>query len=160
MSEKSSAAAGTPSKEFKIEEVTSPRAVAFPDEHGDVHDERLTGGMRPKGIEMKRELTKEDRELAAAGYEHLEEGKTKKGAQKEALTHMDIQDHRLPFAELRTTLQTSFDTKDAAKSRGLTSQEAAARLARDGQNVLTPPKKRSALLKVRRRPPPLDVQIS
>lgn len=121
--------------------VPALRTVAFPDDEG---EERPTGGMRPKGtgIEMRREMTKEDKELAAAGYEHLEEhgGKDK----KKEFENVDIVEHGLNFAQLGEELATNMDTKDASKSRGLTGDEAAARSARDGKNVLTPPKKKSA----------------
>lgn len=128
----------------KNEEAGPARAVAFPNE-AEITEEKLGGGAKPKGIEMKRELTREDKELAAAGYEHLEE---KKG-QKPELQQVDITEHRLILADLHKTLETSFDAKVPEQSRGLTSEEAAARLERDGRNVLTPPKKKSALRKVR-----------
>lgn len=53
----------------------------------------------------------------------------------------------MSFAELASALQTSIDPKDAGNSAGLTSEEAKARLQRDGRNVLTPPIKKSALRK-------------
>jgi sodium/potassium-transporting ATPase subunit alpha len=129
------------------DENIATRAVAFPDDNA-VNEDKRVGGLRPKGPEMKRELTQEDRELAAAGYEHLEEQKAKKGQTKADIDNVDIQEHRLSFEELRQAHNTSFDTKDPAQSPGLTSEDAKARLARDGQNVLTPPKKKSALRKV------------
>jgi sodium/potassium-transporting ATPase subunit alpha len=123
------------------EQVIPPRAVVFGDEE---HDEKPTGGLRPKGVEMKREVTQEARELAAAGYEHLEE-KSKRGGQDAKLEHVDIIEHQLSFPALEKTLVTSFESKDAGSSLGLTAEEAKLRLARDGRNVLTPPKKKSAL---------------
>jgi sodium/potassium-transporting ATPase subunit alpha len=114
------------------------RTVAFPAE-SEVHEDKR---IRPKGPEMKRELTKEERDLAAAGYEHLEEKKVE-------INNVDIQEHRLSFKGIGDAHKTSFDTKDPAQSAGLTSEDAKARLARDGQNILTPPKKKSALRKVR-----------
>ena len=130
------------------EEVTS-RAVAFPDAENEIHEEKLHHGhLRPKGVEMKREMTKEDKELAAAGYEHLEEEKIKEH-EKADFDNVDIQEHRLPLPELSKSMDTQFDTKDPASSAGISEEEAKARLARDGPNVLTPPKKKSALRKVR-----------
>ena len=41
------------------------RAVAFNRHGGDVHD-KAPHPVRPKGVEMKREMTKEDKELADA----------------------------------------------------------------------------------------------
>lgn len=122
-------------------------AVAFPD-HSDIQEEK--SAPRPKGVEMKRELTREDRELAAAGYEHLDpsaQGKEKGGL---ATAHVDITEHSLPLAELEAALESSFDAKDPSASSGLTEAEAKKRLERDGRNVLTPPKRRSALQKVGR----------
>jgi Cation transporter/ATPase, N-terminus. len=97
---------------------------------------------------MKKTMTQEDRDLAAAGYEHLEEQKAKKGAGAAEFDNVDIEEHHLPISGYTEALQTSIDTKDAANSSGLTSEEAKARLERFGQNVLTPPPKKSALRKV------------
>ncbi|KII89378.1 hypothetical protein PLICRDRAFT_109244 [Plicaturopsis crispa FD-325 SS-3] len=94
---------------------------------------------------MNRELTQEDRDLAAAGYEHLDEQRTKQNARE--LDNVDITEHALSFEAVQDALKTSFSAKDPASSAGLTSEEARARLARDGQNILTPPKKKSALRK-------------
>jgi sodium/potassium-transporting ATPase subunit alpha len=43
---------------------------------------------------------------------------------------------------------TSINAGNPSASSGLTAEEAQARLARDGPNQLTPPKKKSALRKV------------
>ncbi|KAI0355099.1 aminophospholipid-transporting P-type ATPase [Trametes cingulata] len=93
-------------------------------------------------------MTKEEKELAEAGYEHLAQQKThgEKGGEAE-LDKVDIQEHQLPFKELESELDTSFDPKDPGQSAGLSSGEAKARLTRDGPNILTPPKKKSALRK-------------
>jgi sodium/potassium-transporting ATPase subunit alpha len=131
-------------KAIPHEQIIPPRAVAFGDGE---HDEKPTGGLRPKGVEMKREVTQEARELAAAGYEHLEE-KSKRGGQDAKLEQVDIIEHQLSFAALEKTLVTSFESKNAGGSSGLSAEEAKLRLARDGRNVLTPPKKKSALRKV------------
>ncbi|KAI0657213.1 aminophospholipid-transporting P-type ATPase [Cubamyces menziesii] len=97
---------------------------------------------------MKRELTKEDKELAEAGYEHLARQKT--AGQQEGdskLDGVDIHEHKLAFTELEGELDTSFDPKDPGLSTGLSTDEAKARLSRYGPNILTPPKKKSALRK-------------
>ncbi|KAF8191565.1 aminophospholipid-transporting P-type ATPase [Mycena galopus ATCC 62051] len=117
------------------EDNVAPRAVAF---HDDQEIEE-----KPR-VELKHTLTQDDKELAAAGYEHLEE--KKKSAAEES--NVDITEHSIPLASLGETLKTSIDTKDPGSSLGLTTAEAAARLARDGPNVLTPPKKRSPLRQV------------
>lgn len=88
---------------------------------------------------MKRELTQEDRELAQAGYD---EAKQKK--EKAEFENVDIQEHRLAFAELGAALESTFDAKDPGSSPGLTAEEVKTRIARDGLNILTPPKKKSA----------------
>ncbi|KAI3615969.1 p-type cation-transporting atpase [Moniliophthora roreri] len=128
------------------EEIVPTRAVAFPDDHA-VQEEKPTGGMRPKGVEIKRTLTQEDRDLAAAGYEHLEEQKAKQSEKDGDLNNVDIHEHTIPIEHLGEKLETSIDTKDAAQSFGLTADEAKSRLAKFGPNVLTPPKKKSALRK-------------
>ena len=120
------------------------RAVAF----GDDDEEKKAGHSRPKGVAMNRTMTQEDRELAAAGYEHLEEKKTKEEKDKSEFEHVDIYEHELPFDELAKLHNTNFDPKDPAQSAGLTGTEASARSARDGKNILTPPRKKSALRKV------------
>lgn len=127
--------------------LANARTVAFPNEQDDIYEEKIHHGhMRPKGVEMKREMTKEDMELAAAGYEHLQEHKGK----KDELDGVDVNEHHLSFDELGKALDSSIDTKDPGASHGLTSEEAKQRLARNGPNILTPPKKKSALRKVRR----------
>ncbi|KIJ37044.1 hypothetical protein M422DRAFT_50672 [Sphaerobolus stellatus SS14] len=129
--------------------VAHGRSVAFPDvtpEHNHGIEERLP---RQRGPEMRRELTKEERELAQAGYDHLERTETH-GTGKEDekdMDKVDIQEHSLRFDELEKVLLTSIVTKDPGASHGLDEKEAAARLATDGRNVLTPPKKKSALRK-------------
>lgn len=127
-------------------DIVATRAIAFPD---DQEKERPTGGLRPKGVEMKRTITQEDRDLAAAGYAELEDKKHKAGGKEVDLMNVDIQEHRLAFEKLKVELETSFDSKDPGASTGLTSEEAKVRLQKNGPNVLTPPKKRSALRKVR-----------
>ena len=120
------------------DETLAQRAVIFPDD--EVHEERR--GARPKGVEMKRELTVEDKALAAAGYQHLDE---KKG--KEEFDNVDIVEHKLQFAALAETMKAHFDSKSPGSSQGLSDSEAKARLERDGKNILTPPRKKSALRK-------------
>jgi sodium/potassium-transporting ATPase subunit alpha len=119
----------------------TPKAVVL---GGDIlREEKTVGGIH--GVEMThRTITKEDKELAAAGYDHLsspKDQKTEKG------TQIDIYEHSLPIQGLSDLLKTNFDLKDPAHSFGLTSDEAKARLERDGPNMLTPPKKKSALRK-------------
>jgi hypothetical protein len=50
-------------------------------------------------------------------------------------------DHLYDLPGLAAAFETSVNVAEPKKSRGLTAAEAAARLARDGPNVLTPPKK-------------------
>lgn len=118
---------------------SAPRAVVLPEDT--IREEKVV-----RGVEMThRSITKEDKELAAAGYDHLSTPKDPK-AEKE--TNIDIHEHNLPFDGLTSELKTNFDLKDPGHSFGLTSDEAKDRLARDGPNMLTPPKKKSALRKV------------
>ncbi|THH04981.1 hypothetical protein EW145_g5131 [Phellinidium pouzarii] len=135
---------------FDIEEVTQSRSVAFPESQSEKNDYHL------RGAEMRRELTLEDKELSQAIYEHLdgsrEKGKSSakdcgKEPKADELDKVDIHEHTLPFGPLAAELNTSIDTKDAGKSKGLTEAEAKVRLERDGHNVLTPPKKKSAFRK-------------
>ncbi|KAF9557188.1 aminophospholipid-transporting P-type ATPase [Agrocybe pediades] len=91
---------------------------------------------------MKRTITQEEKDLAAAGYEHL-----RPQVPKDDGKNVDIHEHQLNFERLQDELKTAFDTKDPGQSFGLTSDEAKARLKKDGPNVLTPPKKKSAFRK-------------
>lgn len=94
----------------------------------------------------------------SANYEHLEDLKLKNKNKSEAdinaqgdgkfSSTVDISEHMLSFQELTTRLDTSFYVKDPSKSLGLTPTVAEQRLAQNGPNVLTPPKKRSAFEKV------------
>ncbi|KAL0577333.1 hypothetical protein V5O48_004657 [Marasmius crinis-equi] len=137
-------------EELAVTAPTTTRAVAFPDappaENLEFPEKRRTG----TGIEVKRTLTQEDRELGAAGYEHLEDsfaGKDAHGDSKSDQKQVDITEHAIPIDALGTQLNTEVDTKEPGNSLGLTEEEAKVRLARDGKNVLTPPKKKSALRK-------------
>jgi len=122
----------------------STRVVAFPGDN-QIREEKVVV-LRPKGAEMKRTLTQEEKDLAAAGYEHLHPSSSVNKDEKE--TSVDITEHQLGFDALVDTLKTNFDVKDPGHSFGLTADEAKSRLERDGPNILTPPKKKSALRKV------------
>ncbi|PPQ82387.1 hypothetical protein CVT25_008348 [Psilocybe cyanescens] len=117
------------------------RAVVFPeDDH--IREEKITPGIRPKGVEMKRTITQEEKDLAAAGYDHLHPQEKKVDE-----NNVDIHEHQYDFDALTDELKTNFDIKDPGHSFGLTSDEAKERLKRDGPNILTPPKKKSAFRK-------------
>lgn len=120
------------------------RAVIFPEEHP-IREEKITASTRPKGVEIRRTLTQEEKDLSAAGYGDLEHPKEEKDQDD---SKVDIHEHRLPFDALLDELKTSFDVQDPGHSLGLITDEAKARLQRDGPNVLTPPKKKSAFRKV------------
>jgi sodium/potassium-transporting ATPase subunit alpha len=124
---------------------TSP-AVIFPGNNGLA--EKPIASMRSKGTELRRQITQEDIELAAAGYEHLDQKAKKKDQASKLDQNVDLTEHCLPLTELGGALNTCIDSKDPSKSPGLTPEEAAARLIRDGPNVLTPPRKKSAFRKV------------
>ncbi|KAI8613851.1 P-type cation-transporting ATPase [Chytriomyces sp. MP71] len=55
-------------------------------------------------------------------------------------------DHLLTFEQLMQRHHTAFDHIKPANSKGLTVAEASKRLAENGQNILTPPKTKSALV--------------
>jgi sodium/potassium-transporting ATPase subunit alpha len=126
-------------------DAVAARAVAFPDAKDD--DEKAHVRRVGTGIQIKREMTQEDRELANAGYEHLEEQKAKQQGDSD-FGNVDIVEHKLSLKDLEVELQTSFSAKEPGSSQGLSSEQAKERLARDGRNVLTPPKKKSAFRKV------------
>lgn len=131
------------------------RAVAFGPEVDDTidteHRDRDRKDGRPRGVELgPRIMTQEDKELAAAGYDHLDHAKKENGKKGEdgKLGNVDITEHGLPIEEVARVLGASFEMKDPAASLGLTVGEAGERLKRDGPNALTPPKKKTALQKV------------
>lgn len=108
--------------------------------------------VRNRNLEVHRELTQEDKELSRANYDHLERQKSQPGGEKgdgdgNLSNQTDIREHMYSADHLGETLETTFDLKAPASSFGLTMEEAAARLSRNGPNVLTPPKKKSALQK-------------
>ncbi|KZP01143.1 aminophospholipid-transporting P-type ATPase [Calocera viscosa TUFC12733] len=91
---------------------------------------------------MRREMTQEQKELSAAGYAHLEEQQKGKGKGKKNIEEEEKQVDII-LEEFHTNI--SLPPASAGTSHGLTEAEAEARLKRDGPNVLTPPKKKSAL---------------
>lgn len=140
----------------KVTEILSPalhdeenphRAIAFPEEVL-IHEEKHAPA-RVKGVEMKRSVTQEEQDLAAAGYEHLEQQKLQqvKGA---GAHDADLHEHSISLSALATELRTAFDSKDPSRSAGLTTDDAQQRILTDGENVLTPPRKKSALRKASR----------
>ncbi|KAJ3728358.1 aminophospholipid-transporting P-type ATPase [Lentinula raphanica] len=134
--------------EPQIEEVPV-RAVAFSPEDSAAHFEEKAFPIlnRARGVELNRTLTQEEKELAAAGYGQLEEQKALQAENDSNVGQVDITEHAIPLADLDDKLSTSIDVKDPANSNGLTSDEAKKRLVENGPNVLTPPKKKSALRK-------------
>ncbi|KAL0947648.1 hypothetical protein HGRIS_013735 [Hohenbuehelia grisea] len=131
-----------------VDDAQHSRAVAFPPDDGlHIHEEKHTniGVNRPKGVEMKRTITQEEKDLAAAGYEHLDEQRAKISQSK--LEDGDIQEHHLALSAIAEALDTSIDTKEPTASHGLTAEQAKFRLDRDGRNVLSPPKQKSAFQK-------------
>jgi hypothetical protein len=128
-----------------------PEVPKIPDQPKVVfgNDGDISAHDRLRGVEIRREMTREEKELAAAGYDHLDEkSKPKqKSGEKESFEKVDIIEHEYPLSDYSTKFSTDLDIKDPAQSKGLTQAEADARLARDGKNLLTPPKKKSALRK-------------
>jgi sodium/potassium-transporting ATPase subunit alpha len=141
------------------------RSVAFPEvsaQDGPVAEKpHHHPHMHRVNTEMRRELTVEERELAAAGYEHLERGREQStkvergggGVQAKDVkdfSSVDITEHAIPLASLAEALRTSFDTASPSTSKGLGEEEVQQKLERDGRNVLTPGKRKSAFRKVGR----------
>lgn len=111
-----------------------------------------------RNLEIRREITQEDKELSRANYDHLEKSHSHDLANKDsgddkkesdrAAEAIDISEHKLSLARLAEVFEVEFDSKAPGASKGLSPEEAAARLVRNGPNVLTPPKKKSAFQKV------------
>ncbi|SCZ89305.1 BZ3500_MvSof-1268-A1-R1_Chr1-1g01094 [Microbotryum saponariae] len=100
-----------------------------------------TLGIR-RELTLNRELTQEVKDRAAAGYQDANE-KTKESASQ----FIEIVDHHLTVAEVAKKFDTTFDVKNPANSKGLTSAVAAERLQTNGPNALTPPARKSGLRK-------------
>lgn len=103
------------------------------------------GAFEPKrDLGLRRELTQDEKELANAGYEQLEAKKKAKALEDQSA---DITEHQQSPQQVAETLGTSINATNPSTSGGLSVSEAQSRLARDGPNQLTPPKKKSALRK-------------
>jgi sodium/potassium-transporting ATPase subunit alpha len=120
------------------------RTVAFPDVDPRTDREEK----QPRGVELRQHMTLEEIQLAEAGYDHLQQEKTKASKEGALDKDVDIREHKVPLSDLAAEFKTSFEVKSPSGSYGLTADEAAARLKADGPNMLTPPKKKSALRKV------------
>lgn len=139
-----------------IQDAQHAPSVAFPDVANSAPggQESRHHYPRPRGVELRRELTIEEKALAQAGYDHLDSNLKTAGpdsrtkAKADSFQNVTIHEHALAFDALARELETSLNTKEPGKSQGLTDEEAKARLERDGRNVLSPPKKKSALRKV------------
>ncbi|PLW24468.1 hypothetical protein PCANC_26441, partial [Puccinia coronata f. sp. avenae] len=97
-----------------------------------------------RDLGLRRELTQDEKQLANAGYEELE---SKMKATELKGVSADISEHKLSPQQVAEAMGTSITLSNPSSSAGLTAQEAQSRLARDGPNQLTPPKKKSALRK-------------
>ena len=88
---------------------------------------------------MTRPLTRppcvQERELANAGYDDLEQAKLKQQGGKSHTGEIQYDEHLLTPAEVAKRYGVEIDAANPLKSKGLTSAEAASRLARDGHNV-------------------------
>ena len=161
MSSEKATTAGSSEKDEKdsIEQSTQQHGLTFAEQPKTATGDRRLSIMREatarssRDLDMRRELTIEERrELAEAGDEKaitaqqrfgafargfFRKQKAPEASAKDAQVDMD--EHLLSFEALQKKLETSFDGTTPAKSRGLTSSEAAARLQRNGANVLNPP---------------------
>ena len=124
-----------------VREIPHSRSVAFPADTAGDHDHYT------KGVGHRHDLmaaTKDTTKVLIDG--DIDEAKGLEDDSKgDDFKNVDISEHGLPFSSLAEELQTSFDPKDPSKSFGLQEGEAKARLEREGKNVLSPPKKTSAL---------------
>lgn len=121
---------------------TLPGGISFADEKRPISQ---IGGLEIKReLTLRRELTKDEKELANAGYEQLEAKKKAKALESRPA---DITEHSLTPAQVAEAHGTSINLANPSASGGISAAEAQGRLARDGLNQLTPPKKKSALRK-------------
>ncbi|KAL8280278.1 hypothetical protein RQP46_007392 [Phenoliferia psychrophenolica] len=122
------------------EKAAAPRAgINFPDED-EAAPHRPSGIGLPrvgtKELRLNRELTRDEKDLANAGYQ--------KEPLKTEAKNVDIIEQHLTPEALATKMGASINLKAPAESLGLTSAEAAKRLITNGANVLTPPVKKGA----------------
>ncbi|KAL5514054.1 hypothetical protein ACEPAG_2815 [Sanghuangporus baumii] len=131
--------------ETEIKEVPHSHTVVFPDAHQDDTGEHAH---RLRGVELRRELTVEEKEFARVGYDRIDGLRKPKGPESKSkvnnLKVADISEHNLSLDVLTAELQTSFNRNEPGRSFGLDDDEAQVRLERDGKNVLTPANKRSS----------------
>ncbi len=112
--------------------------------HGGIEMRReLTKG---SGLEIRRELTQHEKDLAIAVQEHIDAEKVQKDEGKDMSN--DLVEHSYPIDKLKEAFNSNFNVKEPGKSVGLSVEDAATRLRNDGPNQLTPPKKKSAFRKV------------
>ena len=78
-----------------VEEGT--RVVAFPEDN-QIREEKVIG-LRPKGAEMNRTLTQEEKDLSAAGYEHLHPSSNVDKLKDEKETNIDITEHQFGLTD-------------------------------------------------------------
>ncbi|KAH9473147.1 hypothetical protein Pst134EA_000223 [Puccinia striiformis f. sp. tritici] len=97
-----------------------------------------------RDLGLRRELTHDEKELANAGYEELESKMKAKAAEGASA---DISEHKLTPLKVAEAVGTTINLANPSGSAGIAPAEAQSRLARDGPNQLTPPKKKSALRK-------------
>ncbi|KAF8320135.1 aminophospholipid-transporting P-type ATPase [Clavulina sp. PMI_390] len=138
-----------PTVEDGVVEVPRQPTIAFDNtlSPSGIDEKRQLSRAANKNLEIRRELTQEDKELSAANYEHLDKKDDKGDGDENLVNQADIREHQYTAEQLTKILDTSFNAKAPATSEGLTSAVAADRLAKNGLNRLTPPKKRSALQK-------------
>ncbi|EJD00183.1 aminophospholipid-transporting P-type ATPase [Fomitiporia mediterranea MF3/22] len=124
---------------------TRPRSVGFSSVHPAVQGHANRAG----GVDPKHNLTASEKPPSIVGKTAQKSKSHSKGskARNEDFEAAVIFEHKLTFDAVATELQTSLDAKEPAKSFGLTEDEAGKRLLRDGKNVLTPQKRKSALRK-------------
>lgn len=76
----------------------------------------------------------------------VEAGVAGKPEEKKKLGNVDIDEHMLPIEEVCERYGTQVNQPRAVESQGLAAAEIAARLARDGPNILSPPKRISPFI--------------
>ncbi|KAG0148852.1 hypothetical protein CROQUDRAFT_40800 [Cronartium quercuum f. sp. fusiforme G11] len=131
-----------PSLPMGVNSGTAPGGISFADEKRPMS--QVAGLEIKRELTLRRELTKDEKELANAGYEQLEAKKKAKALESRAA---DITEHTLSPAKVAEAHGTSINMSNPSVSGGISAAEAQSRLARDGLNQLTPPKKKSALQK-------------
>ncbi|KAJ3039704.1 hypothetical protein HDV00_011936 [Rhizophlyctis rosea] len=108
---------------------------------------KATDSKTPAEGAARRQSTSPTDALTSNASEEVKAIEQMAATDRKAHIQTDITEHRLPLSTLTSRLSTSVNTKTPLKSAGLSSEAAANRLAENGPNAISPPKRRLPIWK-------------